>query len=207
MTPSAPPLQRAQPLPPAQPADGPRSATRPFAPGGPGQPPSEQPFLPGGLTPPSSGGSSGKAPRPGTVVLIAVAAVLGLCLVGGLLVVALKPSPRDPTAGGTATPAALDTAAPLIGDVPTDGPSLAPAPTASRSPGGRTTTKPATKPTTKRPTTKPPTAKTSTPPVVQQGVRAGAFCSPAGALGVTSTGKPMVCRSTATDPKLRWRPV
>ena len=36
-------------------------------------------------------------------------------------------------------------------------------------------------------------------------VTAGAFCSVAGATGVTSTGKPMVCKTTDSDSRLRWR--
>lgn len=40
-----------------------------------------------------------------------------------------------------------------------------------------------------------------TPPVVHP----GSFCALAGAAGVTSTGTPMVCRTTASDSSLRWR--
>jgi hypothetical protein len=36
-------------------------------------------------------------------------------------------------------------------------------------------------------------------------VTPGAFCSVAGATGLTSTGKAMVCKTTATDSRLRWR--
>jgi Protein of unknown function (DUF1524) len=36
-------------------------------------------------------------------------------------------------------------------------------------------------------------------------VHPGAFCSTAGATGVTSAGTPMVCRTSATDSRLRWR--
>lgn len=36
-------------------------------------------------------------------------------------------------------------------------------------------------------------------------VTPGAFCSVAGAQGITSTGKPMVCKTTSTDSRLRWR--
>ena len=42
----------------------------------------------------------------------------------------------------------------------------------------------------------PPTTRT---------VYAGTFCSVAGAAGVTSTGKAMVCKTTSTDSRLRWR--
>ncbi len=38
-----------------------------------------------------------------------------------------------------------------------------------------------------------------------QTVTAGAFCSPAGATGVTVTGLALVCTTTATDSQLRWR--
>jgi len=36
-------------------------------------------------------------------------------------------------------------------------------------------------------------------------VHAGSYCSVVGAKGVTVTGKPMVCKTTATDSRLRWR--
>jgi hypothetical protein len=36
-------------------------------------------------------------------------------------------------------------------------------------------------------------------------VHPGAFCSVAGARGVTSKGTPMICKTTATDSRLRWR--
>lgn len=39
----------------------------------------------------------------------------------------------------------------------------------------------------------------------QQVVTPGAFCSPEGATGVTSAGTPMVCTTTATDSRARWR--
>lgn len=36
-------------------------------------------------------------------------------------------------------------------------------------------------------------------------VHPGAFCSVAGQAGQTSAGTPMVCKTTPTDPRLRWR--
>ncbi|MCL1838407.1 MAG: InlB B-repeat-containing protein, partial [Propionibacteriaceae bacterium] len=36
-------------------------------------------------------------------------------------------------------------------------------------------------------------------------VTAGAFCTPVGAKGVTSNGTKMVCKTTAEDPRARWR--
>jgi hypothetical protein len=74
-------------------------------------------------------------------------------------------------------------------------------------------------PSTTNPTVAPPKpAATTTAPVVTPPkptptqpaagptvVHGGAFCSPAGATGVTSTGKPEVCKTTPTDSRLRWR--
>ena len=42
-------------------------------------------------------------------------------------------------------------------------------------------------------------------PQIAGTVHPGAFCSPAGALGVTTDGTPMVCRTSATDSRDRWR--
>ena len=36
-------------------------------------------------------------------------------------------------------------------------------------------------------------------------VNAGSYCSPAGSLGVTATGNPMICTTSATDSRLPWR--
>jgi hypothetical protein len=59
----------------------------------------------------------------------------------------------------------------------------------------RTTTAP--RPTTAAPTTAAaPAGKTVSP---------GAFCSPEGATGVTSKGTAMVCKTSATDTRARWR--
>jgi len=52
-------------------------------------------------------------------------------------------------------------------------------------------------------TTTAPTQPREEP--TQQGVTPGAFCSPRGAFGVTSTGKLMLCGPSATDSKNRWR--
>jgi hypothetical protein len=77
-----------------------------------------------------------------------------------------------------------------------------------------TTTPPAVKATP----TPPKPAPTTAPPVVAplkptptptvsgpKVVHAGSFCTPAGATGVTSTSKPMVCKTSPTDSRLRWR--
>jgi hypothetical protein len=47
----------------------------------------------------------------------------------------------------------------------------------------------------------PTTSSTSSLPVVHP----GAFCSPAGAQGVTTRGTPMTCKTSATDSRARWR--
>lgn len=66
-----------------------------------------------------------------------------------------------------------------------------------------------TKPPTPKRTTAPP--KTSKPKPkattesVTQGVHPDSFCSRQGARGVSKTGKPMVCTTTPTDPRKRWR--
>jgi outer membrane biosynthesis protein TonB len=51
----------------------------------------------------------------------------------------------------------------------------------------------------------PQPAPPPAPPAVQDGVTPGAFCSPGGARGVTVSGVPMVCTTTATDDRNRWR--
>ncbi|WP_406078002.1 hypothetical protein [Micromonospora sp. NBC_00858] len=65
----------------------------------------------------------------------------------------------------------------------------------------KTTTNPRPKPTATRTTSAPHT----TAPSIRTGVTPGAFCKPAGARGRTSTGKLMVCKTSATDSRLRWR--
>jgi hypothetical protein len=60
-------------------------------------------------------------------------------------------------------------------------------------------------PTTTAPVVTPP-KPTPTPTVsAPKVVHPGAFCTPAGATGVTSAGTPMVCKTSPTDSRLRWR--
>jgi len=59
--------------------------------------------------------------------------------------------------------------------------------------------------TTRAPATTGAPATTATTSSVSQVVTPGAFCAPAGARGVTSTGRAMVCTTTATDSRNRWR--
>ncbi|MFF0490395.1 hypothetical protein ACWDSJ_31545 [Nocardia sp. NPDC003482] len=47
------------------------------------------------------------------------------------------------------------------------------------------------------------TVSAAAPPVTD--VTPGAFCDIPNQRGVTKTGKPMICATTATDGKLRWR--
>jgi hypothetical protein len=54
--------------------------------------------------------------------------------------------------------------------------------------------------TTTAPKTTPAAPKPASPRVVHP----GAFCSPAGATGVTSAGTPMVCGPTANSTRNRW---
>jgi len=42
-------------------------------------------------------------------------------------------------------------------------------------------------------------------PAIREGVHPGAFCSPAGAMGHTTTGLLMQCKTSATDSRNRWR--
>ena len=52
------------------------------------------------------------------------------------------------------------------------------------------------------PVAPPPAAP---PPQILPIVHPGAFCAPAGATGVTNKGTPMVCRTSPTDSRNRWR--
>lgn len=108
------------------------------------------------------------------------------------------------------------TIAPLL-DIPTTTAAVIPppvteAPTTAPSTVVVTTQPPPTtayRPPATTPTTAyvPPTRASvpSTAPAVVQGVTAGAFCSPAGARGRTDSGTAMVCTTTATDSRNRWR--
>jgi hypothetical protein len=96
------------------------------------------------------------------------------------------------------------TVTPATAASPTPAVSAAPSRTPARTvkPTVRPTKRATSKPTTSRPKPRP-TRTTSAPS--RNVVHPGSYCSTAGARGVTKTGKPMVCKRTATDPKLRWR--
>ena len=63
-------------------------------------------------------------------------------------------------------------------------------------------TVPTTAPTT---TTSTTTAPTTTAPTTTTYVHAGAYCSPDGATGVTASGTAMICKTSPTDSRDRWR--
>ena len=73
-------------------------------------------------------------------------------------------------------------------------------PTVSATPTAEPTISPSTSPET---TTASP-APSATLQVVKD-VTAGAFCTPAGASGLTKTGLPVTCKTSATDTRNRWR--
>lgn len=56
-----------------------------------------------------------------------------------------------------------------------------------------------------RPAAPAPAPPAAAPPASAGAVHPGAFCSGAGSTGVTVKGTPMVCTTTATDSRLRWR--
>ncbi|SEB37134.1 Protein of unknown function [Paramicrobacterium humi] len=63
---------------------------------------------------------------------------------------------------------------------------------------------PAPKPAPPAPKPAPPAPKPA-PPANPSVVHPGSFCSTAGATGVTKKGTPMVCKTTSSDSRLRWR--
>jgi hypothetical protein len=148
--------------------------------------------------------------RPWHVVVGSVLALALLCCGGVTLV-------KSFTGGGKSNAAAPVFKSPAPAEEPTTSPA-----TTSATPSATPTPRPATTPTTAKPTTKPKpttakptttkpkpkptTAKpTTTPPLPV--VRAGAFCSPEGAFGVTKNGHLVVCKPSPTDQRNRWRPL
>jgi len=115
-------------------------------------------------------------------------------------------SPARPTRVAVATAATTSkpatTAPATSASVSVPATTTVPATTATAAP----TTKAATtaKTTTAAPKTTAATKATTTA-ASKATVTPGAFCSVAGATGLTSTGKAMVCKTTATDSRLRWR--
>jgi len=129
------------------------------------------------------------------------------------------PSPQIPkfASASVSSPARTTSAAATTRATTTQPATTAPATPASVSVPATTaalaTTAPAA-PTTKAATTAKATTsapkttaatKTTTTAAVQTTVTPGAYCSVAGATGLTSKGTKMVCKTTATDSRLRWR--
>ena len=114
-----------------------------------------------------------------------------------------KPSEAEPSK----TPAATLPAAPKT--EPTKAPTTkavepTKAPTTKVTEPVKTSTAPTTpKPSTSTTTPTPTKTTTTAKPIVTP----NAICTVAGATGVSSTGTAMVCRTTTTEPVLRWRVV
>lgn len=73
---------------------------------------------------------------------------------------------------------------------------------------GVVVTKPVASPTpSAMPSSEPasPTPSSTASDLVVKDVTAGAFCTPAGASGLTKTGLPVTCKISATDTRNRWR--
>lgn len=77
-----------------------------------------------------------------------------------------------------------------------------PVPVVTTQPAPVRTTAAVPKPTTQKP---PPPKPTTHAPAPARTVTPGAFCSPEGAVGVTSTGKAMRCTLKAGEDRARWR--
>ncbi|MFY1683590.1 hypothetical protein ACN265_18825 [Micromonospora sp. WMMD730] len=148
---------------------------------------------------------------------VTLAGLLGLCCCGSGIAGAFsddsKPrsAPAATTSAATATtPVQAQKAGGVLTSVSPTADTPAPttattsaAPKPTRTPTVRKTTSP---PRTTAPKPKPkPTPVKTTAPSVQKGVHPGAFCTPRGALGRTSTGKLMRCGPSATDSRNRWR--
>lgn len=126
-----------------------------------------------------------------------------LCCCGGGIAAFIDSGSDKPAA--EASPTAVQALAePAVSASPSTTPTTSkPSPTPKPTPKP---TRPSPKPAPKRTTSAPRTTKPTTESI-RTGVHAGAFCSPAGALGRTSTGKLMRCKTSATDSRLRWRAV
>ncbi|KAA2254957.1 hypothetical protein F0L68_29745 [Solihabitans fulvus] len=115
-------------------------------------------------------------------------------------------APEDTTVAA-ATPSATTVSAPTTSPPPATTTTMAPPAATATS----TTTsippppQPPPRTTAYTPPAPPPTTEEPAPPPRIVGVHPGAFCSPDGALGVTSDGTLMVCGTTATDKRDRWR--
>jgi hypothetical protein len=110
----------------------------------------------------------------------------------------LTACPNEPLPGGVVAHVPVKTtAAPAPTPAPTPVPAPAPAPRPAPVPAPAPAPIPAPVPA--------PAPDPEPAPAPRATVHPGAFCSTAGAMGVTSAGTPMICRTSATDSRLRWR--
>ncbi|MEU5554302.1 hypothetical protein ABZ738_31475 [Micromonospora sp. NPDC047793] len=155
-----------------------------------------------------------KPTRNPSALLSGVIALALLCCGGGL--VAAFNDDRKPQPGQPAASASVQRAAEIPPPAPIPTPAVEPEPAVATATAGSPTAtpsptrniKPTKSPTPKRTTPAPKTTKPkpkATTEYVAKGVHPGSFCSRQGARGVTKTGKPMVCTTTATDSRKRWR--
>jgi hypothetical protein len=175
------------------------------------------PYVPGpGSWPPPVPPPPPKRPlRLGRLIALLVLGVVVLCVGGTAAIGAIvgSPDPKPKAAAdsqrGILNPVATTAAAddpgpavvPAVEPTPTKAaPAVAPATTKAHPRPTPSTHKPSTKP---KPKPKPKPSATTKPPV--KGVHPGAFCSPKGAFGLTTTGKLMQCKPSATDTRNRWR--
>jgi outer membrane biosynthesis protein TonB len=115
---------------------------------------------------------------------------------------------RTPASTIPAAPTAEPTKVPTTKVPTTKAPEPTKAPTTKATEPVKTSTTPL--PTTPKPsttTTTPTPTKTTTSATAKPTVTPNAICTVAGATGVSATGTAMVCRTTTTDPVLRWRVV
>jgi cell division septation protein DedD len=155
-------------------------------------------------------GSGARRVKPAHAVLGSLLALVLLCCGGAAVVRGFAGGSDDATGAATwqqpsTAPLVTTQPAPPVPTVPVTTVSAKP----SKSKKPKKPKKPTTAPTTRKPATKPPTSPTVSPAPTAPGpiVRAGAFCSPVGAFGVTATGKLMRCTRRAGEERARWRAV
>ena len=143
--------------------------------------------------------------KPAHAVLGSLLALVLLCCGGTAAVRALTGGSGDAT--GAATWQQPSTAPPVTTQPAPPLPTVPVRTTSAKPSKSKKSKKPTTRPTTRKPTTRPTTSPTATPTTTAPGpiVRAGAFCSPVGAIGVTVTGKLMRCTRRAGEERARWR--
>jgi hypothetical protein len=119
----------------------------------------------------------------------------------GLLLAGCGADPGSLASATSSTSSEAPTSAPSI---TTANPGLASSTSSTKHTTARATHPAPTRSATSHPSVRrtPKPAPTHVSPLV---VHPGAFCSPAGARGVTSKGTLMECKTTSKDRRLRWR--